>query len=259
MDLQITGKSALVTGSYRGTGAGIAHALAAEGVEVFVHGFEPGQPDEVVAAIRAEGGAASPVIADITVDDPEADAALAALAPDILVNNYGAPMGSSWGSIDTWAEEWNRNVLTSVRVAQACTPAMKERGWGRVIFVGTVGSRRPGSRNPGYYAAKAGLPALVRTLALDLRGTGVTANLVSPGIIATTEMRTMLTRSATKRGVGDAWDDVERWALDNTMPNLTERLPDPLDIGRVVAFVASEAAWHITGADLAVDGGTIDA
>lgn len=259
MDLDIAQRTALVTGSYRGTGAGIARVLAGEGVHVFVHGFEPGQADDVVDEIRAAQGSAEAIIADISHDDLGTDSVIAAAAPDILVNNYGAPIGSAWGSIDSWAEEWNRNVLTGVRVTNACTPTMRERGWGRVIFVGTIGSRRPGSRNPGYYAAKAGMPALIRTLAMDLRGTGVTANLVSPGMIATAEIRAMLTRSAIKRGVADEWAEVERWALDNSMPNLTERIPHPEDIGRVVAFVASEAAWHINGSDLAVDGGALDA
>jgi len=161
--------------------------------------------------------------------------------------------------MDSWAEEWNTNVLAGSRCTQLALPAMTERGWGRVIYLGTVGSRMPGSRNVAYYAAKAGLPALVRTLAQELGGTGVTANLVSPGMIATTEVRAMVTRRAERAGVATDWESVQQWALANSMPNLTERLPDPIDIGRVVAFTASEAAWHITGADIAVDGGAVDA
>lgn len=258
MDLGIAGKTALVTGSYRGTGAGIAHVLAAEGAKVIVHGFEPGQPDPVVEAITAAGGNASGAVADLRSDDGAKALADGAGAVDILVNNYGTPVGSSWDSMDDWAAEWDANVLSGVRVAQLCMPGMRARGWGRIIVLGTLGSRKPGTHSPGYYGAKAGLHAIVRTLAMELRGTGVTANLVSPGMIATAEVRAMLTRSAAKRDVGPDWADVERWGLDNAMPNLTERLPDPADIGRVVAFIASEAAWHITGADLAVDGGALD-
>lgn len=161
--------------------------------------------------------------------------------------------------MEAWTDEWNRNVLTGARCTQAAIIGMRERAWGRVIFLGTVGTRMPGDRNVGYYAAKAGLPALVRTLAQELRGSGVTANLVSPGMIATTEVRDMVMRRAQREGVGDTWEEAQRWALANSMPNLTERIPEPADIGRVVAFVASEAAWHITGADIAVDGGAVDA
>ena len=197
--------------------------------------------------------------ADIRTDDGASD--LTAVAPQVqvLVNNYGAPGGSSWSSTESWVDEWNVNVLAAVRVTQLCTPAMRDRKWGRIIFMGTVGTQQPGARNVGYYGAKTALPTLVRTLAMDLRGTGVTANLVSPGMIATDEVRAMVTRRAERDGPIESWSDAERWALNNSMPNLTERLPDPVDIGRVVAFVASEAAWHMTGADIAVDGGARDA
>jgi len=258
VDLHLSGKTALITGSYRGTGAGIARVLADEGAHVIIHGFEAGQPDAVVEEISAAGRSCSGLVSDLTTDDP-ADLASVAATVDVLVNNYGTPVGSSWASMDDWADEWNRNVLVGVRTAQACTPGMRERGWGRVVFLGTLGSRQPGTHSPGYYGAKAALHAIVRTLAMELRGTGVTANLVSPGMIATAEVREMLTRRATKRGVSDDWESVQRWGLDHAMGNLNERLPDPADIGRVVAFVASEAAWHVNGADLAVDGGALDA
>lgn len=258
MDLHLRGRTALVTGSYRGTGRGIAHVLAGEGAHVLVHGFEAGQSEPVVDEIIAAGGSAEAVVADINTDDI-GDLAASAASVDVLVNNYGTPVGSSWHSVDKWTDEWNTNVLSGVRVTQLCVPEMRARGWGRVIFIGTIGTQRPGGRNPGYYGAKTALPTLVRTLAMDLRGTGVTANLVSPGMIATTEVRDMLTRRAARDGVEGSWSDVEAWALANSMPNLTERIPEPEDIGRVVAFVASEAAWHVNGADISVDGGAIDA
>lgn len=259
MDLGLQGRTALVTGSYRGTGAGIAAVLAAEGARVLVHGFEPGQPDEVVASILADGGQAESFVAELRTDDGAAAAAAELPDIDVLVNNFGAPMGSNWSSMDKWSEAWNVNVETSVRTAQMCMPSMRDRGWGRIIFLGTVGTQRPGARNPAYYAAKTALPTVVRTLAMELRGSGVTANLVSPGMIATTEVQAMVTRRAAREGAGDSWKQAERWALENSMPNLTERIPAPHDIGRVVAFVASEAAWHLTGADLPVDGGAVDA
>ena len=166
---------------------------------------------------------------------------------------------SSWSSADNWTAEWQANVEVGVRVAQRCIDPMRGRGWGRVVFVGTIGSRRPGARNAGYYAAKAALPSVVRTLAMELRGTGVTANLVSPGLIATTEILDSALRRVRRDDPDATIDDAERWVLSSWMPNLTERIPTPEDIGRVVAFVASDAAWHITGADLAVDGGALDA
>ena len=99
---------------------------------------------------------------------------------------------------------------------------------------------------------------MVRSLAKELRNSGVTANLVSPGIIATAEVRSALEPRAGRDDIR-GWDEVQRWAIENSTPNLTGRIPDPEEIGRYVAFIASEAAWHITGSDLKVDGGTVDA
>lgn len=259
VDLGLSGKTVLVTGGYRGTGAGISAVLASEGAHVLVHGFEPGQCDDVVAQIVESGGSAASVTADISTDEGSADLAGVANDVDVLVNSYGTPSGSTWDSMDDWGQEWNRNVLTGVRVTQLCVPGMRARHWGRVIFLGTVGSRMPGERNPGYYGAKAGVHAIVRSLAMNLSGSGVTANLVSPGMIATTEVRKMFTRRAERARVIGDWADVEAWAMTNAMGNLTGHIPEPGDIGQLVAFVASELAWHINGADLAVDGGALDA
>lgn len=259
MDLGLAGRVAFISGAYRGTGAGIARVLAAEGADVIVHGFEDGQPDEVVASIRGAGGSASGLIADLSTDDGVAAVADRLADVDVLVNNYGTPSKSSWNSMAAWTDEWNRNVLTGVRCTQAAIDGMRTRQWGRVIYIGTVGVRMPGDRNVGYYTAKAGLPALVRTLAKELRGSGVTANLVSPGMVATTEVKAMVTRRAERQAPVADWAAAEQWALANAMPNLTERIPEPVDIGRVVAFVASAAAWHINGADVPVDGGAVDA
>ena len=81
---------------------------------------------------------------------------------------------------------------------------------------------------------------------------------MSPGIIATDEVREMLEKRARREGI-EGWEEIQTWALKNGSPNLTARLPSPDDIGRYVAFLASEAAWHITGSDFKVDGGALDA
>jgi 3-oxoacyl-[acyl-carrier protein] reductase len=259
VDLGLARRRALVTGSYRGTGAGIARVLAREGAEVIVHGGEPGQGADVVAGIVAEGGAASLATGDLASDAAVGEM-IAAVGPiDVLVNNSGAPSGSTWESMERWAEEWDRNMLAGVRTAQAVLPTMRTSGWGRIVFVGTVGTRMPSTRSPGYYGAKAGLHAICRSLAQELRGSGVTCNLISPGMIATDEVKASLTRRAERDGEGASWEQAQRWALRTAMPNLTERIPEPEDIGRVVALVVSDAAWHINGAEIAVDGGTLDA
>jgi NAD(P)-dependent dehydrogenase (short-subunit alcohol dehydrogenase family) len=137
---------------------------------------------------------------------------------------------------------------------------MRQRGFGRVVFVGTVGSIRPGNRTPHYYAAKAALPNLVVGLAKELAGTGITANLVSPGIIATDEVRETFVRAAAKRGwPGEGFEAVEAQAVASFMPNPSGRAGRVEEVGALVAFLASEHAGYITGANLRIDGGAADA
>ena len=217
----------------------------------------------MVEQIGANGGKATAVHGSLT--SPEGIESIVSQIEkscgsiDVLVNNYGTPGNTSWSDpAERWHEAWDINVVSGVRLTQRVLPAMRERRWGRVIFLGTVGTEQPGQNNPDYYASKAALPVVVRSLAKELRGSGVTANLVSPGIIATAEVRLALEKRAGRHDIR-GWDEVQRWALENSAPNLTGGIPDPEEIGRYVAFIASEAAWHITGSDLKVDGGTVDA
>ncbi len=263
MDLGLKDKVVLISGSYRGTGAGTANVFAGEGAIVAVHGHEAGQADEVAEQIVANGGNATAVHGSLTssegVESIVSQIEKSCGSVDVLINNYGTPSNTSWSDpAECWHEAWDINVVSGVRLTQRVLPAMRERGWGRVIFLGTVGTEQPGQNNPDYYASKAALPVVVRSLAKELRNSGVTANLVSPGIIATAEVRSALEKRAGRDDIR-GWDEVQRWAIENSTPNLTGRIPDPEEIGRYVAFIASEAAWHITGSDLKVDGGTVDA
>jgi NAD(P)-dependent dehydrogenase (short-subunit alcohol dehydrogenase family) len=140
-------------------------------------------------------------------------------------------------------------------MATGLVPNMRAQGWGRVIFVGTVGSARPSNRNPHYYSSKAALPGLVVSLASDLAGSGVTANLVSPGLIATAEVRERFMRMGADKGWGTTWEEVAPKALEEFMPTPAARIPEPEDVGRVVPFVAGDTGWPMTGANIRVDGG----
>jgi len=260
VDLGLNGKVALVTGSYRGTGVGIARVLAAEGATVLVHGHEPGQADPTVAEITVAGGLAHLVVGDLRTE-AGTEVLVAAVRGavdrvDIVVNNYGVPEGSDWDASDTasWHNSYEHNVVSAVRITQAFLPDMRVAGWGRVVFVSTVGATRPGDTIPEYYAAKGALPSMAVSLAKHLAGTGITVNCISPGAIATAEVVERFTERARRTGAATDWASVEREVVA-AMPNFTGRVPRPDDVGRFVAFVVGEPGWHINGAHLRFDGG----
>ncbi len=260
MDLGLEGRVALVTGSYRGTGAGIARVLAAEGARVWVHGFEEAPAEAVVAAIRGAGGDARAVAGDMRTDAGANAIAEDVGAVDLLVNNYGVAEGGSWRSEPAdWIDQYEKNVLSGVRLVQRLVPGMRERGFGRVIFVGTVGTVRPKSRMPHYYAAKSTLPALTLSLAKELAGSGITVNLVSPGILATDEVLERFADRARERGLSTDRASVEQVILEEFMPNPTGRVGGPEDVGALVAFLCSERAAYVNAANVPIDGGAADA
>ena len=265
MDLGLDGKFALVTGSYRGTGAGIARMLATEGATVLVHGLEPGQTDDTVRTVAEAGGRCHAVVGDIRTEEGTAalvdDVRATADHVDIVVNNYGIAEGSDWTSSDTesWHGSYDTNVVTAVRVTQAFLPDMRAAGWGRVVFVATVGATRPGDQIPEYYAAKGALPSMTVSLAKHLAGTGITVNCVSPGIIATPEIVERYTERASREGRPTDWPSIERLILEGRTTNPSGRVATPEDVGRFVAFVVSEPGWHLNGAHLRFDGGAADA
>ncbi len=247
MNLGLEGRTALVTGSHRGTGAATARLLAVEGARVIVHGLEPGQADPVVAEINAAGGLARGVVGDLT-DDRAVEALAEEVGSDldIVVCNYGVAAGGRWrtATTDDWFEAYDRNVVTAVRTIRVFRDTLVDRGWGRIVLLGTVGSIRPAAVRPQYYSAKSALPGLVVSLAQDLAGTGVTANLVSPGLIATPEVLERLAG----RSVAEAFG--------TDLAPLTGSIATPDDVASLVAYVCSEQAGAITGANLRIDGGS---
>ncbi len=259
MDLALRGRVALVTGSYRGTGAGIARVLAREGASVVVHGFEREAAERVAAEIERGGGQARAVTGDLLSDAGAEDLAAQAGEVDVLVNNYGVAEGGSWesGSAE-WIDLYQKNVLSGVRLVRAFTPGMRSRGWGRVIFVATVGAWRPNARMPHYYASKAALLNVTVSLAKELAGTGVTVNCVSPGIVATNEVREAFARRAAREGHPTDWPALERRIATETMPNPAGIVGGPEDVGHLVAFLASDRARYVNAANLRIDGGAAD-
>jgi len=200
MDLQLTGKRALVTGSSSGIGEGIAKALASEGATVLVHGRSAPRAQAVAAAIKEVGGRAEVVLGDLATDDGAAEVARQALADgpvDILVNNAGFYENRTWWTAtpEDWVATLQSDLLSSVRLIQALVPAMKARGWGRVIQIGSGTGAQPFAGYPQYCAVNAARTNAAVSLAREMKGTGVTSNIVSPGLVVTDAVRDWFKRS----------------------------------------------------------------
>jgi len=264
MDLQLKGRRALVTGSSSGIGEGIARMLAEEGALVAVHGRNRERAEQVASDIDAAGAA----IGDLSTDEGAAavhDEAVAALGGtiEILINNAG---GSSTGnttrtpieiSIEDYLSNYRTNALAAIRLCRLAVPAMVAAQWGRVINVSSAVAVQPNNLGTDYSAAKSALNNFTVSLAGSLKGVGVTANTVSPGVI----MVDGLLRFGRKKYGDDSLSIegvTERLAADKVfdLPP-AGRLGLPQDLALVICMLASPMAGFVTGANYRVDGGQV--
>lgn len=206
MDLQLDGKRAIVTGSSGGIGESIAKTLAREGVAVVVQGRNKKEAQRIAQEIEADGGQAVIALGDLGTDEHAqqvVDTAIASLGGvDILVNNAGAfvPHGLMDATSANWAEIYNSDVISMIRMVQRLVPEMKKRGWGRIINLAAGAATQPRFVAPDYAAAKAATVNLTVSLAQQLSGTGINCNTVSPGPIPTAGFQKMWFEIARQEG-----------------------------------------------------------
>ena len=247
MDLGIEGRVALVMGSSRGLGRGIATVLAREGARVAIASRSLERLEEAADAIP---GGAAPFVADAS--DPEGLAALpgevaAALGPvDILVANTGGPPfgGALAHGLEEWERAYRSLVLAPRVLAEAVVPGMRERDWGRIVNVGSNTTREP---NPALNLSNAHRMAAVgflKTLAGEVAGDGITVNTVATG------------RFATER-LADAGGSLEGAEAAARTEVPAGRLGTPEEYGDLVAFLCSARAAYITGTVIPIDGGLL--
>lgn len=265
MDLQLRGKTALVTGSTAGIGAGIAEALAREGAKVVVHGRHSGRGEAVLDRIRGAGGTADLVLGDVGSDAAAAEIfrqANAAAGPiDILINNMGVYHPRTWDNAEPadWLTSYETNVVSAVRMIRLAVPEMKTRGWGRIVNNGSAEAMQPPAQTPDYAATKAALNNLTVSLAKYLSRTGVTANTISPGIVATPALKIFFASVARDQGWADPddWSAVERHVVSEWADNTVGRLATVEEVAALFAYVASPLAAFINGSILRIDGGFV--
>ncbi len=257
--MSLKGKTALVTGSTSGIGAACAMALAEQGAALMINGF--GEAD-AIAALQAELSAksgATVLHSDADLSDPDAvqglaDRCLKELGGiDILVNNAGiqhvCPVEDF--PIEMWRKMQAIMVDAPFLLCRAFVPGMKDRGWGRILSTASAHGSVASPNKSSYIAAKHAVVGLMRALGVELAQTGITANAISPGYVWTPLVENQIPDTMRTRNMSR--DQVINDVLLAAIPQRKFVMPD--QVGAFVAFLCSDAASAITGANLAVDGG----
>ncbi len=251
LQIDLTGRRALVTGGTRGIGRGIAEQLRAAGADV------------VVAARSAPAGAGDDVvIADVSTAEGTSALAQRTLESlggiDILVHNVGGSGVTQGGTAaltdDDWYDAFETNFFGAVRLDRALTPVMADGGGGAIVHVTSVQRRSPMAGSVPYAAAKAALANYSKALSNELAPRGIRVNSVSPGFIETEAAKDFVDRHAAARGVSA---DVARQEVVESIGGIPLGEPGtPRDVGELVAFLVSGRAAYLTGAEYLVDGGS---
>ena len=260
MNLSLTGKTALVSGSTAGIGFAIARALAGEGAHVIVNGRTPERVDAAVNKILAE-------FPEAGVGGLAADLGTAAGCEqmghevpdvDILVNNLGIFEPKPFADIpdEDWLRFFEVNVLSGVRLTRAYLAGMKERGWGRVVFISSESALQIPAEMIHYGMTKTAQVAISRGLAEDCAGSGVTVNSVLVGPTASEGVGTFVAQLAEQNG--QSAGDFEKEFFKTVRPtSLIKRFLTPDEIAAVVTFVCSPVAVAINGEAVRAVGGLL--
>lgn len=256
MQIDLSHRTAVVSGSTAGIGFAVARGLAAAGARVVVNGRDAGRVGRAVEALArlVPGAELQGVAADLAEADGAAALRAAVPQADILINNLGMfDTGDPFAATDDdWLRFFRVNVLSAVRLARHYAPGMAALGWGRVLFVSSESALQPTPDMVPYAMSKAALLAVSRGMAAALAGSGVTVNALVPGPTRSDGVLRLLQAQPGEAPLAARAADFMR---QHRPSSLLGRLAEPDEVAALAVYLASPQASATTGAALRVDGG----
>jgi NAD(P)-dependent dehydrogenase (short-subunit alcohol dehydrogenase family) len=260
MDLQLKGKTALITGSTAGIGFAAAHQLLLEGATVFINGRTPARVEEAIRELTGlvPGAKVSGVAADFSRVEEIKQLMQKIPAVDILINNVGIFEPKAFGDIpdEDWFKFYEVNVLSGVRLSRHYFPQMLKQNWGRIIFISSESAIHIPEEMIHYGMTKSSQLAVSRGLAELTKGTNVTVNSILPGPTRSEGVGTFLEALAKSQNLTD--QQVEESFFKTARPtSLIQRFASTAEIANLIAYVSSPLSSATNGAALRVDGGLV--
>jgi NAD(P)-dependent dehydrogenase (short-subunit alcohol dehydrogenase family) len=259
VDLKLEGKLALVSGSTAGIGYAIATGLAREGATVIVNGRKQDAVDKAVGDIKAQGkGKVSGFAGDLSSAEVAEKLAREHPNVEILVNNLGIFEPKPFEQIpdEDWRRFFDVNVLSGVRLARLYLPGMRQRNWGRIIFISSESGVQIPTEMIHYGMTKTAQLAVSRGIAESVAGTGITVNSILPGPTRSRGVNDFVETLATKNGM--TYEEFEKMFFEKVRPtSLIKRFATTDEVAALVTYIASPLSSATTGAALRVDGGVV--